>query len=113
MKKQKALEDMTHQDLIEALVFDENISDNVLVSDDYALDKYGNSLITINLEGVMSEKKKAMNGLLLLTFNSQGRMISMEVATCKKGKKNWQIATSDKFVDFTQDFVGANKDIVQ
>lgn len=113
MKKQKALEDMTHLDLVEGLVSDENISDNVDVSDDYPPDKHGNSMITLSFEGTEEQKNKGANGIVVFTFNPQGRMVSMEIATCKKGKKDWQIATSDKFVDFSENFIGANKDIMQ
>jgi len=114
MKKEKALDDMTHLDLIEGLVSDENISDNIDVSDDYPPDKHGNSLITMSFEGASQDgKKKGVNGIVVFTFSPQGRMLSVEVATCKKGKKDWQIATSEKFVDFSQEFIGASKDIIQ
>lgn len=113
MKKEKALEDMTHLDLVEGLVSDENIADNIDVSDDYPPDKHGNSIITMSFEGAQTGKKKGVNGIVVFTFSPQGRMISVEIATCKKGKKDWQIAISEKFVDFTEDFIGASKDIVQ
>lgn len=111
MKKQKALEDMTHLDLVAALLTDENISDNVEVSDDYAPDKFGNNLVTVSFEGVAHGKKKGVNGLLLFTFNPQGRLVSLELATCQKDKKNWQIAASEKFVDFKKDWI--SKGIIQ
>lgn len=113
MKKEKALEDMTHLDLVEGLVSDENIADNIDVSDDYPPDKHGNSLVTLSFEGAKDGNKKGTNGIVVLTFSPQGRMLSIEVATCKKGKKDWQIATSEKFVDFSQEFIGASKDILQ
>lgn len=103
MKKQKELEDMTHQDLIEALIFDENIQDNLYVSNDYAPDKHGNSLITLGFEEGGTRKKKALAGFILLTFNPKGRMIGMEIAIRKKGK-DWEIASSEKLVDFTARF---------
>ena len=102
MKKQKALEDMTHQDLIEALIYDENIQDNLYVSDDYAPDKHGNNLITIGFEET-GKKKRGPAGFILLTFNSKGRMVSMEVAIRKNGRE-WIIASSEKLVDFTARF---------
>lgn len=104
---------MTHQDLIEALASDENISDNVTVSDDYAPDKFGNSLLTMSFEGVSSGKIKAANGLILFTFSPQGRLVALEIATCKKGKKDWQIASSEKFADFKQDWTGSKKGLSQ
>jgi len=113
VKKEKALEDLTHLDLIEGLVSDENISDNIDVSDDYPPDKHGNSMVTMSFEGTEEQKKTGVNGIIVFTFNPQGRMVGVEVATCKKGKKDWQIATSQKFMNFQENFVGASKDIVQ
>lgn len=113
MKKQKALEDMTHLDLVAALVLDENISDNIEVSDDYAPDKHGNNLVTLSFDGAIVDKKKGAKGLLLLTFNPQGRLVAMEIATCKHGKKDWQIASSEKFIDFKQDWTGSKKGLAQ
>jgi hypothetical protein len=103
MKKQKALEDMTHQDLIEALIFDENIQDNLYVANDYAPDKHGNSLITIGFEEPGTKKKRGLAGFILFSFNPKGRMINLEVAV-RKGGKEWEIASSGKLVDFAARF---------
>lgn len=103
MKKQKALEDMTHQDIVEALVFDENIQDNLYVSNEYAPDKYGNHLVTIGFEeSTTSKKKRRPAGFVLFTFNAKGRMVNMEVAIRKSGK--WIMASSEKMIDFTARF---------
>lgn len=103
MKKQRELEDMTHQDLIEALIFDENIQDNLYVSNDYSPDKHGNNLITIGFEQEGVKRKKGLAGFILFTFNAKGRLVNMEVAVRKKGK-DWEIASSEKLVDFTARF---------
>jgi hypothetical protein len=98
MKKQKALEELTHQDIVEGLINDENIQDNLLVSNDYSLDRHGNSLITLGFEN-FSTKKRKLAGFVLFSFNIKGRLIGLEVAV-KKGK-SWEIASSEKFIDFT------------
>lgn len=111
MRKPKALEDMTHQDLVEALIYDENIQDNMHVSNDYATDEYGNSMITIGFEGVEKNKHKGTNAMILLTFNKSGRLITMEVATAPRNQHRWQVAISEKFVDMKPRFgVGKEKD---
>lgn len=101
---------MTHKELFEKLIYDENISDNIDVQDGYEPDKYGNSIITLSFEGVdFSKRKKGVNGMLILLFNKKGRMVSMEMATCKKGKKDWQIAASEKFANFKQIITGVDQ----
>jgi len=102
MKKQKALEDMTHQDLIEALIYDENIQDNLHVANDYAPDKYGNTLISVGFEEPGLKKKKSLAGFILFSFNPKGRLINLEVAI-KKGK-DVEIASSERLMDFTARF---------
>lgn len=104
MKKQKALDDMTHQDLFEALIYDENIQDNMHVSNDYELDEYGNNLITIGFEGVDRPKQKGTNAMVLLTFNKKGRLVTIEVATMIRGQHKWQVAVSERFVDMKPRF---------
>jgi len=103
MKKQKALEDMTHQDLVEALIADDNISDNLYVSDDYSADRHGNRLITMGFEESRIKKKKTPAGFILFTFNPKGRLVNLELAIRKHGKE-WVIASSEKLVDFTARF---------
>ena len=112
MKKQKALEEMTHQDLIEALVFDENIQDNLYVANDYAPDKYGNNLITIGFEGPERRKKKGLSGFILLAFNPKGRLVHIEVATRQAPNKEWQLASSEKLLDFSARF-GTDEPIIK
>lgn len=104
MKKQKSLEDLTHQDLIEGLIYDENIQDNINVSNDYAEDQYGNNLVTMYFEGKGTKRKKGNVCLILFTFNRKGRLIGIETAMRAKGERNWQVATSQEFADFTARF---------
>ncbi len=99
----------THKELIEELIYDENIADNVDVCDGYEPDKYGNSIVTISFEGKKIGKKKGVNGMLVLLFNKKGRMVSMEMATCTKGKNKWQIASSNKFINFKQIVTGIDQ----
>ena len=104
-KKIKSLDELTHLDLTELLIYDENIQDNLNVSNDYDLDQYGNSMVTIGFEGVPNNKKKTQTkAMVLLTFNKEGRMVSMEVATREKGSRKWQIATSEKLIDMKTRF---------
>lgn len=90
---------MTHEQLFLKLINDENIYDNLEVSDDYIKDKWGNSLITVGFESPSG--KKPVEALLMLVFNIKGRLINMEVSTREKGKKKWQIATSENLINFT------------
>jgi hypothetical protein len=101
MKKEKALEDLTHKELFETIIYDENIQDNMHVSNDYSLDKYGNSLITMGFQGVGIGKKKGTHAMIIFSFNTRGRMVNMEIATREVGQRKWQVASSEKFVDFT------------
>ncbi len=96
----------THRELIEELIYDENISDNIDVCDSYPEDKHGNTIVTMSFEGVDKGRKKGNKGMLIFLFNKKGRMLSMELATCKKGKENWQIAVSDKFLNLKQIITG-------
>jgi hypothetical protein len=100
---------MTHKELIEKLIYDENIADNIDVCDSYEEDKYGNSIVTMSFEGVDSGKKKGVNGMLVLLFNKKGRMVGMEMATCKKGKKDWQVAISEKFINLKRIITGMDQ----
>lgn len=100
---------MTHKELIEKLIYDENIYDNIDVQDGYEPDKYGNSIVTMSFEGIDFGKKKGVNGMLIMLFNKKGRMVSMEIATCKKGKNDWQIAASEKFTNFKQIITGVDQ----
>lgn len=100
MKKQRSLEEMTHQDLIEALIFDENIQDNLYVSNDYAPDEYGNNIISMGFEEQGKRRKKGLAGFILFAFNPKGRLVSIEVAIRKRGNKEWQLASSEKLIDF-------------
>ena len=104
MKKQKALEDMTHKDLFEGLIYDENIQDNMHVSNDYAEDKYGNTVITMGFEGTGGRKNFPANAIMLFSFNKRGRLVSVEVAMRKKGDQFWYIASSERFVDMKARF---------
>ena len=104
-KKIKSLDELTHLDLLELLIYDENIQDNLNVSNDYEHDQYGNSMITIGFEGVPNSRKKTQtNAMILLTFNKEGRMVSMEIATREKGSRKWQVATSEKLIDMKTRF---------
>ena len=93
---------MTHKELFDKLIYDENISDNVDVRADYEPDEYGNSIVTFSLESPDVGRKKGISGMLILLFNTNGRMVSMEIATSQKDKKKWQIAASEKFINFKQ-----------
>lgn len=91
---------MTHEQLFLKLLSDENIYENIDISDDYEKDKYGNSMITMAFESPGTKKKKAVKGFLVFVFNAKGRLVNMEVATKEKGQRNWQIATSEAFINF-------------
>ena len=97
---------MTHRQLLEKLANDENIYDNIDICAEHEEDPYGNSIITMSLEGLAEGRKKAINGMVIFVFNQAGRMVNMSIATCKnkKGKDDWQIATSDTFDDFKRYF---------
>lgn len=99
----------THKELFEALIYDENISDNIDVCDTYEPDRYGNKLVTLSFEGSDIGRKKGAKGMLLLVFNKRGRLVTIEVATCKKGKKEWQVATSDMLTNFKQTVTGVDQ----
>jgi hypothetical protein len=100
----KKPEDLTHKELLENLIYDENIQDNMHVSNDYADDEYGNSLITMGFEGKKSAKTKGTHAMILFTFNREGRMVNMEIATREIGQRKWQVASSEVFVDFKPRF---------
>ena len=93
---------MTHKKLIEKLINDENIIDNIDVCDSYEQDNYGNTLITMSFEGVDLGKTKGYDGIISFMFNNEGRLVRVEMATSKKGKNSWQIALSEKFVNFNR-----------
>lgn len=101
MKKKK--EESTHQDVLEDLFFEDFLQDNLLVSNDYSLDSNGNSILTVGFEDPDNRGKKSLSGFILFTFDPAGRLSSLEVAT-RKGKKDWQVATTEKFIDFTARF---------
>lgn len=92
---------MTHQDLIEALIYDENIEDNLNVSNDYAPDGHGNNMVTIGFDGPPSKKKRGTSCVILFVFNKKGRLVSLEVANKIKGDRSWQVAASEPLVDFS------------
>lgn len=92
--------EVTHKKLFEHFIQDENIQDNMNVSDDYGPAENGNTIITMGYEGVGTSRKKGTNCVIVLEFNKEERLVGMEVATRKIGERNWQIAVSDKFVDF-------------
>lgn len=106
MKKQKALEDMSHLDLFEALIFDENIQDNLFVTNAFEPDEHGNNMIAMSFEGVNSTKTDGNKAMMLFTFNKSGRLVGMEVATLDKSKKKWYITKSETFVDMKPRWVG-------
>lgn len=95
---------VTHKQLFEHLISDENIQDNMDVSDDYEPTKNGNSIMTLSFAGVGTARKKGTNCIILMEFNPEGRMVCMEVATRKVGERSWQVASSEKFVDFKPRF---------
>lgn len=100
---------MTHKKLIESLINDENVYDNIDVCDSYEEDKYGNSIVTMSFDGVDHDNKKGANGIVIFLFNKKGRLVSLELATCRKGKKTWQVAASNKFVNFKQVVTGVDQ----
>lgn len=91
---------MNHRALFDKFFSDENIYENIDVSDDYAPDEYGNTVITFGFEGQGTKRKKPVMAFAVLVFNKKGRMINMEMATRKRGERHWQIATSDNFINF-------------
>jgi hypothetical protein len=99
---------LTNKELITRLIEDMNISDNIDVESGYELDRFGNSIITLVIEGTDDGKKKGTNGMVIMVFNEEGRMVTMEIATQKRGKKDsdWQIAASEPFVDFSKFITG-------
>jgi hypothetical protein len=104
LKKERALEDMSSQDLIEALIYDEYVQDNVHACNDYALDKHGNSLISIGYESPADRGKKKAASLILFSFDIEGRLVGIETAVRPEGKSDWCVSVSEKFVDFTPRF---------
>lgn len=100
-KKQKALEDMSHQDLFEALIYDENIQDNMHVANDYGKDEYGNSIITMSFEEKEKKSDKTPKAIMIFSFNRPGRLVKIEVATKVKNKRAWNVVRSENFVDFS------------
>lgn len=104
MKKQKALEDMSHLDLFEALIYDENIQDNLFVTNDFEPDKHGNNMIAMSFEGVEESKSNGNKAVMLFTFNRSGRLMSMEVATLDRRKRKWNTVKSETFVNMKPRF---------
>lgn len=94
----------THQQLFEELIYDENIQDNITVSNNYEEDELGNSIITMGFVGVGTKRKKGSQGFVVFTFNKKGRMVNMEIATKEASARKWQIAISEVFVDMTPRF---------
>ena len=105
MKKKKS--EITHQEIIEELIFDENIQDNMHVSNDYAPDDYGNQTITMGFTSMPNGRKKSTSALIVFSFNEKGRLVGMQVATKKKGERNWHMAISDVFMDFVSKLTGS------
>lgn len=91
---------MTHRALFDKFFADENVYENIDVCDDYAPDDQGNTVITFGFDGQGTKRKKSVKAFVVMVFNKKGRMINMEVATRKVGQRDWQIATSDNFVNF-------------
>jgi hypothetical protein len=100
---------VTHKDLFDKLISDENIAENLSVNDDYEPDKYGNNTITMAFEGVDDGRKKGFKGMVILAFNTKGRLVHISLATCKKGKEDWQVASSGTLDDFKQYFTKVNQ----
>jgi hypothetical protein len=92
--------EITHKMLLEHLVRDENIADNIEVSEDYDTMENGNTLITMGFQGVSSTRKKGTRCIVLFEFTKEGRLACVEVATKKTKERHWQVASSEKFVDF-------------
>lgn len=84
---------MTHKALIRKLFNDENIYENLDVYDEHDADAFGNTYATINFDG-MSDDNQPMEGFVVLVFNPKGRLVQMEVANRKEGKKKWNVAVS-------------------
>lgn len=99
---------MTHFELFQQLIDDDNIADNIDVQDGYEKDVYGNNIITLSFEGVAEGKKKGANGMVILLFNESGRLVNMQIAT-KQGKKDWQVAVSQIFANFSQHIKGIDQ----
>ncbi len=91
---------MTHKQLFLKLISDENIFENIDVSDDYEKDEWGNGVITMAFESPKGKKKKPVRAFLVFMFNAKGRLINVEVATKERGQKDWQVATSEHFINF-------------
>lgn len=93
---------MKHRALFDKFFNDENVYENIDVCDDYEPDEFGNTVITFGFEGIKpkTKRQKQVKAFVVLVFNKKGRIINMEVATRKVGDRDWQIATSDKFINF-------------
>jgi hypothetical protein len=97
----------SHWEIFKALANDENIFENIDVCDEFDKDKFGNSMMTLSFQGVAPKGKKPCKGLVVLVFNPKGRLVNIEVATKKRGERNWQIATSQNFINLAfRGFVG-------
>ena len=106
MKKKKE-DKISHQEIIEELIFDENIQDNMHVANDYEPDEYGNHTITMGFTSTPNGKKKSSYALVVFSFNDKGRLVGMQVATKKKGERHWHTAISDVFMDFAARLMGS------
>lgn len=104
MKKQKSLSEMSDLDLVEALIYDENIQDNLNVSNDYEEDEYGNTRVSISFEKMPIKRKRGDACIMLFVFNKGGRLVGIEAATRLKGDRAWQVVISDPFMDFSTRF---------
>jgi len=91
---------MTHRELLDKLFNDQDIYENIYVSDDYTPNDRGDTTIAFGFETPAVKRKKSVKAIVVFTFNKNGRLIQMEVGTHKKGDKNWQVATSPKFINF-------------
>lgn len=90
---------LSHWTLFKEIVNDPNIFENIEVCDEFEKDHLGNSMMTLYFQGGAPKGKKPSKGLLVLVFNPSGRLINVEVATKKRGERNWQVATSHNFIN--------------
>jgi hypothetical protein len=97
---------MTHKEIIDKLINDENVYENISVEDGYEPDRFGNSITTFSIEG--QGEKKDTNGMLIMLFNKEGRLVSMEIAT-QKGREDWQIAGTGPMINFKQMVTGVDQ----
>jgi hypothetical protein len=91
---------MTHRELLDKLFNDQDIYENIDVSDNYEADSRGNTTIVFGFETPVVKRKKSVKAIVIFTFNKKGRLIQVEVGTHKKGERDWQVATSQKFINF-------------